>query len=341
MGSGSLFPGQDLIYATHGFTSAEVAALAAKVSGLVTAVFSSEQMVTSHLPGYPDIAVDTLIADPASYAAAAGVPALAGLMRSGVVLATQEAALRKVTVGANITYTDGKSVRVSAIVDAHLIGGHEMATAVGVRPLVAGATADYLLVAGASSLPQLTALAHTTWPTRTIRVEARTANGYMSGADTVLTQLQTKLDFGEFASRPAGAGTFVPDPAWIRGHLSSRRVLQLGDVTCNRAIMADLVAAMQEVTARGLGHLINTADFQYQGGCWNPRAARAITGGTLSIHAWGAAIDINVANNPLGSPPIQDPRLVAIMAEHGFAWGGRFLRPDGGHFQWVGTTIPH
>ena len=61
----------------------------------------------------------------------------------------------------------------------------------------------------------------------------------------------------------------------------------------------------------------------------------------MSVHAWGAAIDINVANNPLGAAPNQDARLVAIMAKHGFAWGGRFLRPDGGHFQWVGNTIPH
>ena len=61
-----LFTGRDLIYATHGFSTAEVAALAGKVTGPVTAVFSSEQMVASHLAGYPDIAVDTLIADPTS-----------------------------------------------------------------------------------------------------------------------------------------------------------------------------------------------------------------------------------------------------------------------------------
>jgi hypothetical protein len=338
--AGPLFRGRLLVYATHGFSTKEVSALAARVPGPVTAVYSSEQMVASGLAAFPDIAVDALVAEPASYAAAADVPALASLMSTGVVLATAEAKLRKVSVGDRIKLVGGRSVPVSAIVDAHQIGGHEMASSPLVLPLVAGATADYLLVAGASSVAALTSLAHSTWPTRTIRVRSHTANGYMSGVDTVLTQLQAKLDFGEFASRPAGVGTFVPQSSWIHQHLSSRKVVQLSAVTCNRAIMGPLTAAMQEVTDRGLGNLINTADFQYEGGCWNPRAARAIAGGTLSSHSWGMAIDINVANNPLGGPPHQDPRLVAIMAAHGFAWGGRFLRPDGAHFEWVGS-IPH
>jgi len=38
----------------------------------------------------------------------------------------------------------------------------------------------------------------------------------------------------------------------------------------------------------------------------------------------------------LGATPRQDARLVAIMAKHGFLWGGRWLRPDGAHFEWVG-----
>ena len=340
LGGGVLFAGRTLVYATHGFSVAEVATLAGKVSGPVTAVFSSEQLVASGVSGFPDIAVDTLVADPASYAAAANVQTLAALLRQGLVLATDEARLRHVGVGGSVTFTDGTSLPVSAVVDAHVIGGHEMATALGKRPLASGATAHYLLVGGPLSVARLTTVAHVAWPSRTIRVRASTANGYMSGADTVLTQLQSKLDFGEFSFRPAGTNAFVPDPAWINQHLVSRRVVQLGDVTCNAAIMSDLQAAMKEVTARGLGSTINTADFQYEGGCWNPRTARVIAGGTLSSHSWGIAIDINVANNPLGSPPQQDPRLVAIMAAHGFAWGGRFLRPDGAHFEWVGT-IPH
>ena len=84
---------------------------------------------------------------------------------------------------------------------------------------------------------------------------------------------------------------------------------------------------------------MNTADFQYEGGCFNPRIARFSDGGSLSSHSWGIAVDINVNKNPLGGKPHQDPRLVAIMAEHGFTWGGLWLRPDGAHFEWVGTEI--
>ena len=338
--AGPLFAGQLLVYATHGFSTAEVAALARRVSGPVTSVYSSEQLVTSGVKAFPDIAVDALVADPASYAAAANVPRLAGLMSSGVVLATGEAELRHAAVGDRIPLVGGRSVPVTAIVDAHEIGGHEMAAGPQVLHLPQGLAVSYLLVAGAGSVASLTALSHAAWPTRTIRVRDRTANGYLSSADTVMTQLQAKLAFGEFASRPAGTGTFVPDPTWIHDHLSAQVVVQLGSVMCNKAIMGPLKAAMQEVTDKGLAATINTADYQYEGGCWDPRDARVIAGGTLSSHSWGMAIDINVAENPLGSPPHQDPRLVAIMAAHGFAWGGRFLRPDGAHFEYVGT-IPH
>ena len=48
----------------------------------------------------------------------------------------------------------------------------------------------------------------------------------------------------------------------------------------------------------------------------------------------GIAFDINVASNAPGTRPDQDPRLVEIMEEHGFTWGGRWLIPDGMHFEY-------
>ncbi|MDX6254621.1 MAG: hypothetical protein QOJ11_955 [Frankiales bacterium] len=337
-----LFLGQIMVYATHGFSAAQVASVRAHIHAPVVAVTSSEQLFASGKSGYPYVDVDTMLADPYAYAAAAGVPALAAEMAAGVVLATEEARLRGARTGSTIALANGKSVRVTAVVEAHQIGGHEMATSPSILHAAAGNDPDYLLVGGSLTAATVTAAAHAALPGLAVRVRSRTANGYLSSADTVLTQLQTKVQFGEFAFRPAAASTsgIIQDPGWVQTHLQSKQVVQLGPVTCNRAIMAPLAAAMAEVTARGLGSMINTADFQYEGGCWSPRVTRAISGGVLSSHSWGLAIDINVVNNPLGGSPHQDPRLVSIMAAHGFAWGGRFLRPDPAHFQWVGT-IPH
>jgi hypothetical protein len=337
-----LFPGQILVYATHGFSAAEIAAVHGRVGQPVVAVTSTEQKFASGNASYPNIDVDTMIADPQTYAAAAGVPALAQEMSAGLVLATQEATLRHVAAGGRLTLSDGRQLPVSAVVDAHQIGGHEMATGPVVLAVPAGATADYLLVGGSLTVTAVTSAVHAALPSRTVRVKAHTVNGYMSGVDTLPTQLQHKLTFGEFSSRPAAqsSGSIVPDKAWVDDHLETLDVTQLGSVICNRAIMPSLVAAMKEITAKHLGSLINTADFQYEGGCWSPRVTRAISGDILSSHSWGLAIDINVATNPLGGKSHQDPRLIAIMAEHGFAWGGNFLRPDPAHFEYVGS-LPH
>jgi len=90
-----------------------------------------------------------------------------------------------------------------------------------------------------------------------------------------------------------------------------------------------------------LGATVHSADFAYEGGCYAPRIARFSNGGSVSAHSWGIAVDINVDVNPLGGKPRQDPRLVAIMTAHNFTWGGRWLRPDGAHFEWVGPTVRH
>ena len=140
--------------------------------------------------------------------------------------------------------------------------------------------------------------------------------------------------FGLFYVRETPTGIRL-DPRWTAAYIRAPRIVQLGTVECNRGIVAPLTAAMKEITRLGLGKTINTADFIYEGGCWNPRTIR-FGHGMISHHAWGIAIDINVGRNPLGAKPHQDPRLVAIMAKYGFTWGGDWLRHDGAHFEWVG-----
>ena len=71
-------------------------------------------------------------------------------------------------------------------------------------------------------------------------------------------------------------------------------------------------------------------------GCWNPRYIRPTTGRSsgISRHAWGAAVDLNAESNPQGSAGTQDPRLVEVMLEWGFTWGGDWLVPDPMHFEY-------
>jgi hypothetical protein len=334
-----LFAGELLAYATHGFSRTELADVVAHVTGPVTAVYSTEQTLSSAVPGFPLTPVSTLLADPTSYATAAGLPDLAGELTAGMVLAQTESELRKDHVGDTITLTDGRTFPVTAVVPDQVLGGYEMATSDQQIRVPAKQPAAYLLVAGTAGVSALQHLMKQRLPTRSVRVKAQTANGFLSSYDTVLTQLEIKRRFGEFSLKPAADGAFVPDTAWINGWIGTQTIPQLGPVQCNKAILPDLRAAMEEITAHKLGALVHTADFQYEGGCFAPRIARFSDGGSVSAHSWGIAVDINVDVNPLGAKPHQDPRLVAIMAKHGFTWGGHWLRPDGAHFEWVGTTL--
>jgi hypothetical protein len=319
-----------LVYGRHALTPAQVAALTRAASGPITAVHARELAFGSGDPAYPVVPVLAFTVDAASFAAAAETPSLQDALSRGVVLSYTSARLRRTTVGGTVRLRDGRALRVSAVVDDRLLAGYEAAGTQSVLGAPETQNASYLLVGRDSSPARL----RNALPGVDLRIESTTRNGFVSSADSVLTQQQVKAQFGEFAI--TGGGQLRLDPTWRARWITSSVLPQLGVVTCNKAVLPFLRAAMQEVTARGLGALVHTADFQREGGCWNPRIVR-FGAGQISAHAWGIAVDINVDDNPLGVAARQDPRLVAIMVAHGFTWGGNFLRPDGAHFEWVGT----
>jgi hypothetical protein len=77
-------------------------------------------------------------------------------------------------------------------------------------------------------------------------------------------------------------------------------------------------------------------------------ACRAVADtGQTSMHAWGAAIDINTAYSDYwlwhraaggGAMPAYvnriPPEIVAIFERHGFIWGGRWAHFDTMHFEY-------
>ncbi len=95
--------------------------------------------------------------------------------------------------------------------------------------------------------------------------------------------------------------------------------------------MRSLTGALREIEERGLAHLLDPDD---TAGCHEPRVIAGDD--TLSRHAWGAAIDVNASTNAFGAEPQLDRRIVEIMREHGFTWGGDWMVPDGMHFEWYG-----
>jgi len=113
----------------------------------------------------------------------------------------------------------------------------------------------------------------------------------------------------------------------------------IGAIRCHQALFPALRGALGEVEALGLGGLIDVRDTRRNGGCFAPREVRnasgGTTGGSLSRHSWGAAVDINPSSNPFGGRPSMDRRIIDVFRRWGFAWGGSFTIPDGMHFEWA------
>ena len=167
---------------------------------------------------------------------------------------------------------------------------------------------------------------------RVYRTRIQGETPFLRYGDAVLPQMVIKQMFGEFAAEPQPDGSIEIDPNWSDSNLIAGRVPLIGQVVCHRAIIPQLRIALQQVKDEGLGFTIDPGQFA---GCFGPRFVNRNPRGRISHHAWGIALDLNAATNAFGSRPHQDRRLVRIMEDHGFTWGGRWLIPDGMHFEAV------
>jgi hypothetical protein len=140
-----------------------------------------------------------------------------------------------------------------------------------------------------------------------------------------------KQSFGEFSARNPGDGTIAIDPRWVRQNIRTARVPILGEVTCHRALFPQLRLVLREIREEGLAHLIDPAAFA---GCFSSRFINRDPSQRLSHHSWGIGLDVNAGDNPFGSDPNQDRRIVNAFELRGFVWGGRWAIPDGMHFEW-------
>lgn len=136
--------------------------------------------------------------------------------------------------------------------------------------------------------------------------------------------------FESFSYVDLGDGLIVIDPAWVRRWIVTVDLPYLGRTQCHRMMVPQLVAALNQVGQEGLAGHFDRSQFA---GCWVPRHIDWNPDRSLSMHAWGLAVDINAHDNALGAQPQMQPRIVEIFESWGFAWGGRWSRPDGMHFE--------
>jgi len=112
------------------------------------------------------------------------------------------------------------------------------------------------------------------------------------------------VGFEGFTYTDNGDGTIVIDQAWVDRWITTVDLPLLGRTSCNRVMIPQLVGALDEIVATGLGDHIDPDQFA---GSYYPRHIMWDPNRGISMHAWGLAIDINVADNPVGAVPVMDP----------------------------------
>lgn len=307
----------------------------------MTASSDADGSIVDRPPHGFAIPLDLAAADPAAwepFLPPADGRYLSALRHGDALLGSASADLRRLGSGGELSLGDRTLRRAGVVPDAD-VGAAEIFVSRATAASLGITTPRYLLVDPApdASRDGLARAIQAAAPAGVpLRVRGRDQTPFLRNGDAVLAPVVMKRAMGEFDARPLPDGRLEMDPRWVDANIETADVPILGTVSCNRALMPPLRGALAELVERGLSHLIDPAQYR---GCYNPRFVGRDPGATLSHHAWGAAVDVNVGANPFGSPPHQDPRLVDAFERWGFTWGGEWLVPDGMHFEYYRPAV--
>jgi D-alanyl-D-alanine carboxypeptidase-like protein len=293
------------------------------------------------------IPIDAAAIDPRPYARflAPETRAVVGNLEDGqAILGQTSARLRHLGPGGVIRFLGGASVTIMGVLPDELVGAAEVVVNKTTGAAIGVTRNRYLLFEPSSGLQpsdqQLERRFRSALPPGlaypVVQVRAPGETTYLRAGDDTLPQALIKRRFGEWAGIPQAGdpGLLDIDPAWIQDHIVTVTIPVLGRVTCNERFLPQLRGAMKEVVAQGLESTIHSFD-----GCFVARFDVSSPSGPISLNVWGAALDVNADSNRFGSPPVQDPGLVAVMQHWGLAWGGDLIVPDGMHFEYAGRPV--
>src|SRR5690606_9347031 len=125
-----------------------------------------------------------------------------------------------------------------------------------------------LLSTGTNS-PQVVAEALRTALGRTVSVQILGPDLDITATQTAyLTGGSVAAAVGSFTYTPRADGTIAVDPAWVSANIRTETVPILGTVTCHKAMLPQMRAALQEIVDRGLADKIYPDQYA---GCFYPR----------------------------------------------------------------------
>jgi hypothetical protein len=145
---------------------------------------------------------------------------------------------------------------------------------------------------------------------------------------TAVVTGDTATSVGTFTYTANRNGSVNIQGSWVADNIRTERVPILGAISCNKVMFPQLIAAFREIEQRGLAKDIHPAQY---GGCFQPRFIAGTH--TLSYHAFGLAIDLNVPENQRGTRGRMNRQIVDIFEKWGFGWGGRWRWTDPMHFE--------
>jgi hypothetical protein len=265
---------------------------------------------------------------------------VANLEDGQAILGQTSARLRHLGPGGVIRFQGGASVTIIGVLPDELVGAAEVVVNRATGATIGVRQNRYLLFQPSAGLQpsdqqlekRFRAVLPPGLPYPVVQVRAPGETPYPRAGDDTLPQALIKRRFGEWAGTPQSGdtGLLEIDPAWIQDHIVTVTIPVLGRVSCNRRFLPQLRGAMKQVVTQGLESTIHSFD-----GCFAARFDPSSPSASISLNAWGAAVDVNADTNRFGSPPAQDPALVALMQAWGLKWGGDLIVPDGMHFDYA------
>lgn len=109
-----------------------------------------------------------------------------------------------------------------------------------------------------------------------------------------------------------------------------KKYIPVNYIKCHKSIAAPLVAALTAIKKEYGEEVAELGLNKECGGSYNHRKTRNRK--WWSVHSWGAAVDLWCHLGKYGKKPKIPKKVVKIMTDHGFYWGGYWRYPDGMHF---------